>query len=434
MRLKLKIILLTSLTTITASAQKLLSGPMLAHVDMRTARIWFQTLGEAEVKVVFSDLDSTTIRSKSQCTKKESFYIALIELDSLQPNTIYNYKVYISNNAIPFPSPLRFVTNVDWAYRMDPPAFDLMTGSCAYFNEEKYDRPGKPYGQSTKIFQTMANFKPDFMLWLGDNTYLRPADFNSLFGYASRYTHSRSQPDLQTFLSTCPHYAIWDDHDYGPNDANGSHPFKKWSHKVFSAFWPNAIIGSLNEHDITGYVDLNGIDLFMLDNRTYRQQPGKEASMLGKPQIEWLIQNLKYSNSPFKLVAVGGQVLNSYADYENMSVYENEREYLLNRIREEKIKNIVFLTGDRHHTELSKVDLGEGIEVYDFTCSPLSSGTKPEKYRNEPNMHRVNGTNFFENNFGILRFSGPQNERRLQILVYSADGELAWERTINSTK
>lgn len=117
-----------------------------------------------------------------------------------------------------------------------------------------------------------------------------------------------------------------------------------------------------------------------------------------------------------------------------MSVYENEREYLLNRIREEKIKNIVFLTGDRHHTELSKVDLGEGIEVYDFTCSPLSSGTKPEKYRNEPNMHRVNGTNFFENNFGILRFSGPQNERRLQILVYSADGELAWERTINSTK
>ena len=62
---------------------------------------------------------------------------------------------------------------------MDPPAFSFVTGSCAFINEAKYDRPGKPYGGGYEIFESMAADDPDMMLWLGDNIYLREVDFQS---------------------------------------------------------------------------------------------------------------------------------------------------------------------------------------------------------------------------------------------------------------
>ncbi|MBK8613627.1 MAG: hypothetical protein IPN85_09025 [Flavobacteriales bacterium] len=37
-------------------------------------------------------------------------------------------------------------------------------------NEPAYDRPGTAYGGGYGIFNSIAETKPDLMLWLGDNT------------------------------------------------------------------------------------------------------------------------------------------------------------------------------------------------------------------------------------------------------------------------
>ena len=37
---------------------------------------------------------------------------------------------------------MKVQTQVLWDYRMDPPPFSFVTGSCAYINEAQYDRPG----------------------------------------------------------------------------------------------------------------------------------------------------------------------------------------------------------------------------------------------------------------------------------------------------
>ena len=47
------------------------------------------------------------------------------------------------------------------------PEFSFLAGACSYFNEPIYDRPGKPYGSDSSIFETMAKEKAAFMLWLG---------------------------------------------------------------------------------------------------------------------------------------------------------------------------------------------------------------------------------------------------------------------------
>jgi alkaline phosphatase D len=131
-------------------------------------------------------------------------------------------------------------------------------------------------------------------------------------------------------------------------------------------------------------------------------------------------------------VAIGSQVLNDAAVYENYATMPQERAELLRRIEEEGIHGVVFLTGDRHFTELSEVKLKDGRVLYDLTVSPLTSGVYKAK---ETNTNRVDGTIVEQRNFATLSFSGTLKERVMLIRVFDAKGTLLWERTIpRSTK
>jgi alkaline phosphatase D len=154
--------------------------------------------------------------------------------------------------------------------------------------------------------------------------------------------------------------------------------------------------------------------------------------MLGKEQINWLIQDLKSSKASFKLVAVGSQVLSSVADFENYANYQEEREYLLKEIAENKIKNVIFLTGDRHFAELSEMTLTNNIRVLDITSSPLTS--KPYANSKEINSNRVEGTFLGEQNFAHISFSGTAKERALNINLINKNGKICWSKSYSSEK
>jgi alkaline phosphatase D len=150
-----------------------------------------------------------------------------------------------------------------------------------------------------------------------------------------------------------------------------------------------------------------------LDNRFQRTSDNLsegELSILGNKQIDWLIQNLKYSRAPFKLVAVGGQVLNTAPVYETHAVFGDERKYLIRRIIEEGIEGVVFLSGDKHHSELSRYEDESGMIIYDLTVSPLTAGTHVDD--DEKNKLRVPNTLVNERNFGILNFSGERDKSK----------------------
>ena len=112
------------------------------------------------------------------------------------------------------PYKLRFQTLKLWQHREEPPPFRVALGSCAFVNEAPYDRPGRGYGNDYEIFMSINDRRPDIMLWLGDNTYLREPDWNTRTGVLNRYTHTRSLPQMQPLLAASHNYAIWDDHDF----------------------------------------------------------------------------------------------------------------------------------------------------------------------------------------------------------------------------
>ncbi len=361
------------------SAQVAINGPMPGHIDLTEATIWLQCHGLCSEQVEYWPTnDRSKAKTSDPKTSDPSRAHAMdLVLPDLLPGTEYTYRIIGSAGAGAEPQQFTFRTQPIWKFRSDPPEFTMALGSCAYINEPEFDRPGGPYGGGYEIFDAIADKKPDLMLWLGDNIYLREADWGSRSGYLHRYTHTRSTPELQRLLHSTKHYAIWDDHDFGPNDADGSFVGSTMAREIFDLFWPNPTNGVPGVEGITTSFSHVDVDFFLMDDRTFRI-PGdmKTAApqLFGKAQLDWLIQALKYSDAPFKLVAVGSQVLNTGAVYENYSTMPAERTELLRRIEEEGITGVVFLTGDRHYTELNTLKLTDGRAIHDLTVSPLTSG------------------------------------------------------------
>ena len=415
---------------------EVVSGPMIGHTAMRSVDVWVQVANSSRVSLkVWAETEKgeepIEFYSDENYVDSETAYSATLHVGGLEPGTTYN-AVTISNG-VEVGDTLEINTQVLWDYRTDPPAFKLLAGSCAFINDSIYDRPGKPYGGEYEIFESMAEEDPDMMLWLGDNIYLREVDLQSYSGYLYRYTHTRFTPEMQNLLKACPNYAIWDDHDFGPNDADRNWIHGDWAKKSFETFWANPSYGVPAGADNVGTAfRYNDVEFFLLDNRSNRVHHYNETQdiqVLGEDQIDWLIAALNKSYAPFKIVAIGGQFLSDNAKHENMARFP-ERQTIIDRIEEERIHGVVFLSGDRHCTELSSLELDRGVVIHDLTVSPLTSSS----YNNtdEINNLRVDGTIVAERNYAELNFSGPRKDRVMEMVIKNADGEEVWTKSLKA--
>ncbi len=438
-----RIILLSALllplaVSIFAQSSLLQSGPMLGYNEMREVMLWVQTNAAAKVQIAYwpQTEPSRRLLTEERLTDKAEAFTAKLIADEVEPGLKYSYELRINGQPVKLSYPTEFEAQPLWQWRTDPPDFKVAIGSCSYINEDPYDRPGRPYGGGYQVFTAIHQQRPHAMVWLGDNVYLREVDWYSRTGILKRYTHTRSLPELQPLLASTHHYAIWDDHDFGPNDSDGSFVHKDKALEAFQLFWGNPTFGLSGQKGITSFFQYMDADFFLLDNRYNRSANGRklgEKTILGEGQLDWLIDALAFSKAPFKIVCIGGQVLNTVSMHENYSnVNPEERAYLLRRIEEEGIKNVIFLTGDRHHTELSRYVNAKGNAVYDFTSSPLSSGTPREV--TEVNANRVEGTLVVQRNFGMLEFSGPRTARKLTLRTYDSEGKELWVHEISAEK
>ena len=272
------------------------------------------------------------------------------------------------------------------------------------------------------------------MLWLGDNVYFRPSDWASSAGMHRRYRRTRKLKQLQALLAATHNYATWDDHDYGPNDSNWSFANKSASLAAFRLYWANPSYGLPGLPGVFTHFTWGDVDFFMLDNRWYRSASNAprtvEKEQFGKGQIRWLIDALSASRAPFKIVAAGGQFLSPFDKWEGSAQFPNEKNHLLDQLIQRRIEGVLFLSGDRHHTELVKLQPKGFYPLYDFTASPLTS--RPASADGEwDSSVRVAGTLVTKKrNFGLLKFSGSNGQRMLTLESRDKAGRLLWSQTI----
>jgi alkaline phosphatase D len=422
------LLLLILLTNFISKSQNIENGPMIGYSTMREVTVWIQTNKKAKVKIKYWPVSNpkNIQESHSLKTKKESEFTGHLIAADLEPGTQYNYIVEVNGKQKGKPN--LFKTQELWQWRKDAPDFTFVAGSCFYINEEKYDRPGKGYGGDYSIINNIYKEKPSFMLWLGDNTYLREVDWDSRSGIYHRYNHTRSVPELKEMMANTPNYAIWDDHDYGPNDSDKSYYGKKWTLKAFKNFWANPVYGLGNTEGITGAFTWADTDFFLMDNRWYRTAQHRNGEILGKKQVDWLIESLQYSKASFKFIAIGGQFLNTAKVFENHSIYADERQTIIDAIDSLKIKNVVFLDGDRHHSEISKLTTKSGIVIHDITSSSLTSGTGNN--RDEMNELRIPNSMQIMKNYATIQVLGSKKERRLIVTFKNSVGEKLFDYDI----
>jgi len=421
---------------------QLRSGPMVGAVEMREAKIWVQTLLPSDVFVTYAEATGKTFTTTTAHTAAENACTAVLIADSVEPGRKYTYNVHISGKKVSLSYPTTFTTPPIWKWRSDSlPSISVAFGSCFYVNEpgyERWDKNGNEsgYGSEYEIVTSIANKHPDAMIWLGDNVYLREPDWNSRSGILKRYTHTRSLPQLQPLLASTSNYATWDDHDYGPNDADRSFSGKGHALDAFKLFWANPSYGVMDMPGITTSFELIDAQFFLLDDRYYRS-PNKEedttAQILGAMQTQWLIDALSASTATFKIICIGSQFLTDSKQKESFARAPSERTQIIDALTQRKIEGVIFLTGDIHAAELSKMERQGTYPLYEFTSSSLTAGSN-KSIATQSNTYRVPTTEYGEHNFGMIQVRGKKSARVLTMTLYNKDGAEVWSREINETE
>jgi alkaline phosphatase D len=280
------------------------------------------------------------------------------------------------------------------------------------------------------------------MVWLGDNTYLREADYSSESGISYRYAHTRKEKNLQRFFATQPNYAMWDDHDYGPDDASKSYNLKDVTKKMFTDYWCNKTYGE-NGKGLYTKVSYSDCEFYLTDDRTFRDDSkaneafNPKKTLLGEQQLAWLKNELITSKAVFKFICLGGQFLNENTKAECYYEYKAERQEIIDFITNNRINGVIFISGDRHHSEVIKKErpgnkkVAASYTLYDITSSPLTSGV--DNILNQPekeNPMRVEGTLAVTQNFCLFSVSGMPGERKVLIRCIDKDNKTLWEQTL----
>jgi alkaline phosphatase D len=148
----------------------------------------------------------------------------------------------------------------------------------------------------------------------------------------------------------------------------------------------------------------------------YRPQRDKDATMLGEEQWRWFAEQLRVP-AEVRLIVSSIQVEHEDQPNEKWANIPAEREKLFKTIADSKAGGVVFISGDRHHGEISSMDIGAGYRVADITSSGLNCSYEPN---DEPNRHRE-GRILWADNFGMVRIDWSAADPTIELEVYASD-------------
>ncbi len=410
---------------------RLISGPFAGAVTKNSAKVWIAYRGNGQNMLTLLDTsDNTTITPTGfhKINDDKGNTALVMDFTDLQPE--HTYKAVVAFDLLNLHPKCFIKTQADTAVK----DLNFILGSCALLNTG-FSRLIFP-GSSSEIFGRMKRQRSEFMVWLGDNVYYFHKHYGSYQGMFGRNLKiRRGFISLSGFLAAQPNYAIWDDHDYGWNDSDKKFPQKDSSLIVFKGFWPNPYA---EKEDFKGnYFTFRYYDaeFFMTDDRWFRDSEGDTAgAYLGKEQLAWLKDKLLHSDATFKFICTGSQVLNDSYFGESYAKYPHERNNLFDFIATNNIKGVIFLTGDKHYSELSLRNW-KGYPLYDFTSSPITSPVVPAKFLGfYHNSYSVPGSILYRKNFGKISLTGPVGNRSCKMEIYGRGGHKKWEYIIDASE
>jgi alkaline phosphatase D len=302
-------------------------------------------------------------------------------------------------------------------------------GSCAKQN------------QPQPIWDAVVQSRPDLFLFIGDNIYGDSRDMSVL---KSKWDQLAAQPGYQKLKQTCRVLATWDDHDFGENDAGVEYPKKRETQKLFLDFFDEPLDSPRRKQEgvydaLTFGPEGRRVQILLLDTRYFRDplikkkqifEPGSgyngeyvpnrdpATTLLGDKQWAWLEEQLKQP-AELRIIASSIQVIPNEHGWEKWGNFPHERDRLFQLLQKTKARGVVFISGDRHHAEISRLDRKDDYPLFDVTSSSLN---QPGDWHNELNPHRV-GVIYNPANFGMILIDWNQADPVIRLQVRSETGK-----------
>ena len=291
------------------------------------------------------------------------------------------------------------------------------------------------------IWESVLEKRPDVFILLGDNIYGDTQDMKKLKG---KWNDFSSISGFKKLRQNCRLLAVWDDHDYGENDAGIEFPKKAESQKIFLDFLHEPKDSERRKTPGTYDSVIMGppgkrIQFILLDTRYFRtplKRPDKrengkgpyvpnesrEAKILGDIQWTWLEEVLS-EPAEIRIIASSIQLVSTSHGWETWGNFPNERKRFINLLKEKKTKGTIILSGDRHSAEISKLEGALPYPLYDITSSAMNQRQKPKF---EENIHRL-GNRYFEENFGLLKIEWLPNGPKVSTSIRDITGNTVME-------
>jgi alkaline phosphatase D len=402
---------------------RITQGPMLGAVSATSQRIWVRVSHPRPVAVRYGT-DSwlaapDTCISQTVTPGPGDDRIVEIELTGLTPATTYHYRVEVDGRVDKYVATLPAWTFTTGPAPGDAARFRVAFGSCLRLQTVPSDR----------LWSGLRAWSPDLFLWLGDNIYGDSLDAAVL---AEEYRRTHDVPGLQPLFRSVPQLAIWDDHDFGLNNHDRTHPEKAAAYTVFQDYWANPAHGEPGNPGVYFNFNYGGAEFFMLDCRMHRDPndaDGAGKTLLGTRQFAWLQAGLQASTAPFKVLVSGSGWSAAKGEHgDAWSAFRAERDALFDFIRDEEISGVVLVSGDTHQGELNAIPWSDhgGYDFYEFVSSPLGQRPSQSWTARYPEV-RIRPGYTASSNVGMLEIDTTGDEPVLRYVLIDDSGRQVWE-------
>jgi len=233
--------------------------------------------------------------------------------------------------------------------------------------------------------------KPDLAVFMGDNVYGDAgAGDMALPELRAQYALLAGRPEFQRLRAAVPTHAVWDDHDFGLNDAGASFSGKGLSKRIFETFWGTGARTAARDgvYDSAIYGPPGKrVQIILLDTRygrtaltklpandprgRYGPSEDPDQRMLSDAQWRWFERELARP-ADVRFVVSSIQVLADGHGWEAWRTMPREQARLFDTIKRAGAKGVVFISGDRHVAGLYRQEGLIGYPAYELTASSLN--------------------------------------------------------------
>lgn len=252
------------------------------------------------------------------------------------------------------------------------------------------------------LWEPILAARPGLWMWLGDNVY---GDTEDMTVMRAKYDRARANPGYARLVSTVPVVGTWDDHDYGLNNGGREFAARREAQRELLDFLGEPADSPRRAREGVYAAYTYGprgrqVKVILLDTRYFRDSIGSNGTILGEAQWAWLEGELRGSTAQVHVIASSIQVVPEDHRFEKWANFPAERERLFRLIGETRAPGVVFVSGDRHIAEISRIDgTAAGYPLYDVTSSGLTHTWRQDGP--ETNRHRI-GEKLVALNFGLL--------------------------------